>query len=301
MYMRGSAYTACMTYRMIAIDLDGTLLDRQGRLAPDNLAAIGEAQRAGVLIVPCTGRAWRESRMVTDLLPQAQQPGSPGVFVGGAAVSDLATGATLDISVIEPNLALELIDFLRDCPDAVLVFRDANVTGHDYLVTGRGTLTANTEWWFQATGATVYFQRKLSVDDLHHTLRVALVTAPDRIATLTEGLRASFAGRVIMHSFAAVQMPDPRESVHVLEIFAKGTDKWRGLSWIAEQRGFSREQIAVIGDEINDTAMLEGAGCGIAMGNAIEAIKGLAKHVTLDCDQCGVAHAIRRLLSGEWG
>lgn len=290
-----------MKYRMIAVDLDGTLLNRRGKLSADNIAAVSEAQRAGVLVVPCTGRAWRESKMVLTQLPQAQRAGSPGVFVGGAAVSDLLTGQTLDISAIEPHLALEVVEHLREGPEAVLVFRDSNLVGHDYLITGRGTLSGNTEWWFQVTGATVHFQRLVTADDLHHSMRVALVTTPDRVARLTDGLRERFGDRLIMHSFAAVQMPDPRESVHVLEMFARGTDKWRGLSWIAEQRGFAREQVAVIGDEINDLAMLEGAGCGIAMGNAIDRVKGLAKHVTLDCDHCGVAYAIRRLLSGEWG
>ena len=73
---------------------------------------------------------------------------------------------------------MELTNFLFDMPEAVLVFRDANLVGHDYLVTGKGSLTANTEWWFQATGANVHFQRDLTLDDLHHTLRVGIVAGP---------------------------------------------------------------------------------------------------------------------------
>ena len=91
------------------------------------------------------------------------------------------------------------------------------------------------------------------------------------------------------------------ESMHVLEIFGWGVDKWRGLRWLADQRGLDASQVAVIGDEVNDVAMLESAGCGIAMGNAIDAVKAVADRVTLDHHENGVGHAIQKLLSGEWG
>ncbi|MCE9591267.1 MAG: HAD hydrolase family protein [Planctomycetes bacterium] len=290
-----------MRYRMIGIDLDGTLLDRHGKATPRNLRAIAEAERVGVLVVPCTGRAWRESRMVLSAFPRVQGAENPGVFVGGAVVSDLDSGKSMDIAVIEPTLALELIGHLHDNDEAVLVFRDANLVGHDYMVTGRGTLSPNTEWWFQATGATVHFHRTPALGDLHHVMRVGLVTDTARMNRVTAGLRETFGDRVLLQSFAAVQMPDPRDTMHVLEVFARGVDKWRGLSWIAAQRGIETEQIAVIGDEVNDLAMVESAGLGIAMGNAIEAVKAASDHVTLTSDESGVGYAIEQLLSGRWG
>ncbi len=74
-----------------------------------------------------------------------------------------------------------------------------------------------------------------------------------------------------------------------------------GLTWIAAQAGIKSGEIAAIGDQINDVAMLSAAGCGIAMGNAIDAVKKVARHVTLDNNQSGVAHAIEQLMSGIWG
>jgi Cof subfamily protein (haloacid dehalogenase superfamily) len=285
-----------MHYRLIGIDLDGTLLNREGRASPENLAAIRAAQERGALVVPCTGRAWIESKKALADLDTLDL----GVFVGGAAVTRVATGATLDLAVIEPHLAMELVRYLWDLPEAVLVFRDFNLAGHDYLITGNGSLSANTEWWFQATRARVQFQRELTAEDLHHTLRVGIVATEPRMNEVTANLRRDFAGRIVMQSFQALQMPHPAESVHVLEVFGWGVDKWRGLRWIADQRRIEAARVAVIGDEINDVAMLEGAGCGIAMGNAIGAVKSVARHTTLDCNQSGVAHAIHRLLSGEW-
>lgn len=285
-----------MRYRMIGIDLDGTLLDRKGRISKANLDAINRARDAGVLVVPCTGRAWSESRAAIAELEGVEI----GVFVGGAAVSDIATGKSLDIAVIEPHLAKQLVDHLEPSPEAVLVFRDANLSGHDYLVTGKGSLSSNTRWWFEFTGAKVHFQRDVQADDLHHALRVGIVTGARRMKLVADDLREHFRERTVLQWFAAVNLPDPTDTICVLEVFARGVDKWRGLTWVAQQHGIRPEEIAAIGDEINDVAMLEGAALGVAMGNAIDAARAVADVVTADNNNSGVAQAIERMLSGEW-
>jgi len=285
-----------MQYRLIGIDLDGTLLNRKGRVSDRNRDALIAARDAGVVVVPCTGRSWAESRMVIEQLHGIPQ----GVFVGGAAISELASGKSLNIAVIDPQLMLDLVHFMYDLPEAVLVFRDANLCGHDYLVTGKGSLSAKTVWWFEFTGARVEFKRDITVEDARHAMRVGIVATGKRMREVSAGVQRTFGDRVRVLSFEAVQMPDPAESVHVLEVFASGVDKWRGLQWMADQHGLTAEHVAVIGDEINDVAMLQPAGCGIAMGNAIDELKAVAKYHTLDNESDGVAHAIEQLMTGKW-
>ena len=282
-----------MRYRMIGIDLDGTLLDKRGRVSEANRQAVRAAMEAGAAVIPCTGRGWREA---ADLLTPLEGL-ELGVFVTGASISEIATGRSVDLSVIEPHLAHDIVAYLRDGSEAVLVFREAELAGHDYLVTGRGTLNAQTEWWFQHTGATVHFQEDVTVDDLHHTLRVGVVTDAEHMPALQADLESRFGERVLMHHFSTIA---PAEQVHVLEIFGRGVDKWRGLSWIAEQRGIAAEEVVTIGDEINDLPMLAAAGCGVAMGNAIGPAKERAAHVTRRHDEDGVAYAIEQVLAGRW-
>ena len=289
-----------MQYGMLAIDLDGTLLDSHGRASRANLDAIGRAIDAGVRVVPCTGRAWCESRQVLRQFPDSPLA-STGVFVTGAAISDLATGQSLDLAVLEPHLALEVVEHLWELPEAVLVFRDGNQTGHDYLVTGAGRLTANTQWWFEQTGASVHVLDRVTLDDVHHTLRVGVVAVGTRMPATMKSVRAAFGPRVAVHHFEAVQKPDPQQTVHVMEVFAAGVDKWRGLTRIAHEHGIEAGCIAAIGDAINDTVMVREAGCGIAMANAVEDTTAAADHTTLSCDEDGVAHAIEQLLAGRWG
>src|SRR5688500_5562496 len=103
-----------MRYKLLGIDLDGTLLDRKGKVSADNVSALAAACEAGVLVAPCTGRAWREAKSTIAHVPGLDV----GVFVGGAAVSEIATGRSLDLAVIEPHLALELVRFLAPSPEA---------------------------------------------------------------------------------------------------------------------------------------------------------------------------------------
>jgi hypothetical protein len=285
-----------MHYRMLGIDLDGTLLDSQGQISDANYHALLHAQRAGIMVVPCTGRGWREARLALDGRVELEL----GVFVTGAAVMEIASGKSVDFSVLEPNLAAEIVALLQDEREAVLVYREANLAGHDYLVTGRGELTTNTRLWFELTESLVHFQQHVQPQDLHHTLRVGMVAPGSRIPHLRKKINDRFADRVLVQSFEAMTNPDG-EGQHVLEIFAAGVDKWRGLSWIAQQRDIPAAHVATIGDQINDVSMLTEAGCGIAMANAVPQAKACARYVTGPNDDDGVAYAIEQLLAGQWG
>jgi len=285
-----------MDYDLIGIDLDGTLLDGGGEVSRANRAAIARAHDAGVLIVPCTGRGWREAWPPLASVDEL----SWGVYVTGAMVAEIATGKSVDFAVFDPHLAHELVRFLQDEPEAVLVYREHNQAGHEYLVTGHGELTANTRWWFEITGALVHFQQDAGPAALRNAMRVGMVASGRRVPHLREAIRRAFSERVLVQSFVAINREHEGESVHVLEAFPAGVNKWRGLGWIARQHGIDPTRVAAIGDEVNDVAMLRSAGCGIAMANAVDAAKQAARHVTEANTEDGVARAIDRLLTGEW-
>ena len=286
-----------MRYRLIAIDLDGTLLNPDGEIGPANRAALHAAREAGAIVVPCTGRSWREGVMALDGVPGLEL----GVFVTGATVAEVATGRSIDFACFEPHVAHELVEALADAPEAVLVFREHARAGHEYLVTGSGALPANTRWWFELTGAVVHHQPEVTPDDLHDCLRVGMVTDGVRVHPLREALRERCGDRALIHSFCGIHSPDDEaESVHILEAFPLGVDKWRGVRFVADHHRIAPHEIACIGDEINDLSMLEAAGLGVAMDNAIEAAKAKADRVTRSNAEDGVAHAIQQMLAGAW-
>lgn len=131
---------------------------------------------------------------------------------------------------------------------------------------------------------------------------------------------ASSGGTPEYQSHAGDAHPDPRsdprahaekgeagikdDRIHLLEVFDPQVNKWTAVHRLALEQGIPRKRIACIGDEVNDLAMIEGAvacgGLGIAMGNAIDAVKAAANAQTESFREDGLARAIERMLRGEW-
>lgn len=285
-----------MKYRLIAIDLDGTLLCPQGRVSEENRVALHAAHDAGAIVLPCTGRGWRESASVLPSVPDAEL----GVFNTGALVHGLIDGRTVDRAVFDPQTIHDLIELMRPMPEAVLVFTDPAATGLEYVLTGDGDATDNSLWWFRHNGLRFEQQREPTPQVLSHTVRVGVVAQTGRAMAIEKEIVEQFTGRVEVHGFEAVQMPDSAESMHIVEVFPKGVSKWRGIEYVAARHDIRPEQVAVIGDQINDLPMFARAGCAVAMGNAIDRIKDAAHYHTLPNDRHGVAHAITQMLDGAW-
>jgi Cof subfamily protein (haloacid dehalogenase superfamily) len=83
---------------------------------------------------------------------------------------------------------------------------------------------------------------------------------------------------------------------HILEIVSSDSGKWAALEELAAERGIGAEEILAIGDDENDALMIERAGIGVAMGNAVQSVKDVANHTTQTSDEDGVAHAIERFI-----
>lgn len=285
-----------MRYRLIAIDLDGTLLCPEGEVSEENRTALHQAHEAGAMIIPCTGRGWRESLRVLPSVPDVEV----GIFNTGAIVCGLRDGQTHNRAVFDVSTAEQVIDLLSEGDEAVLVYLDPHATGLEYIVTGKGEPTENTRWWFENNGLRWQRQRHMDPGLLEHAIRVGAMAYRDRADAIGERVGEVLPGRTEYHAFEAVQEPGDTEPLFILECFAQGVSKWRGIEWVARQHGIDATEIAVIGDQINDVPMFEQAGCAVAMGNAIPLIKESAHYHTLNNDEHGVAHAIEKMLDGAW-
>src|SRR5690606_25612704 len=91
----------------------------------------------------------------------------------------------------------------------------------------------------------------------------------------------------------------PNYGLHVIECFAPPVNKWYGISQVAARLQIEPEQIVAIGDDVNDFEMIREAGLGVAMGNAIERIKAVARWQAPAQDDGGVAATIDAILSGQ--
>lgn len=309
-------------YDLLAIDLDGTLLCTQGRISTANAAAIQRAMLAGLKVSICTGRGYNECKHF------AAQAGmtDPLVVAGGAIVSDAATGRTLKRFSMNLDLVHRLVACMNDHGHAALVLKDpASLTdsglspGHDYLIVspqGEAAIDPISRWWFHTHDIRYHVVPSLDHDEHPElTVRVGVCGTRRQTRAAAETLRETFADDVTFHHFHAVipaqaaaaaaertgrHADTDADQILILEAFDKSVSKWNAITWLAGELDVDPGRVAAIGNDINDIAMLQHAACGVAMGNAIPEARAVADRHTLENDADGVAHAIDRILDGEW-
>ena len=183
---------AAATYKMIAIDLDGTLLSPQGKVTERTKAAIHQCLSAGMLVCFATGRNWTESRTVLDTVAHYDH----AVFAGGAMVIDTKQEVTLHRMMVDPQLAREVCAVLEMAGHAVLALQDTGVAGVDYLVSDEVPVNAETMHWMSVTSASVHHVSKLSEFSHENTLRLGIVAEPAEVAMIEMELQRRFGERI---------------------------------------------------------------------------------------------------------
>lgn len=275
-------------YKMIAIDLDGTLLSPDGTVTPRAKAAVQSCFAGGMLVCFATGRNWTESRLVLE----AVEHYATAVFAGGAMVIDTGQRVTLHKAKVDPQLARDVCRVLEDAGHAVLALQDTEPAGVDYLVSADAPLNPETEHWMKVTRATVRRQSRLGEYAHEHTVRIGIVDHPERVARVKAELQEKFAERVFIQNLFV-----PTANVDVLEVFDPSVNKWEGILHVARRHGIEPEQIIAIGDDWNDLSMIENAGLGVAMGNARDQIKAVAGRVIGTNREEGLAVFLEELVS----
>jgi Cof subfamily protein (haloacid dehalogenase superfamily) len=276
------------SYRMIAIDLDGTLLSPGGHVTPRAKAAVHSALAAGLLVCFATGRNWTESQMVLD----AVEHYASAVFAGGAMVIDTHHRVTLHRTMMEPTLAAEVCGFLESSGHAVLALQDAGTAGMDYLVSGDLPLNEPTALWMKLTNAVVHRVPLLGSYQHEHTIRVGIVASGEQLSSVREQMIARFGDRIVSQNLAV-----PAAGVEVLEVFDPAVNKWEGIMHVARRHQIEPEQIIAIGDDVNDVPMIRNAGLGVAMGNAKQEVKSVAKRVIGSNREEGLAVFLEELIA----
>ena len=311
-------------YDIIAIDLDGTLLDRDGRVSNANIEALHDARNAGLETVICTGRGLTECTEPLDVIDQR----SPVVVAGGSIISCRETNRTLHRFCMCQDVVAQAVERLTGHGHAVMILKDPTQTGYEYLVVANeeSDLHPVSDWWFKRMGVRVRHATHIDQDEHPScTVRLGVCGDDEDMGELLALIESEFQSLTAMHHFPAVvsmldnePVPAPPADdgpigsngtpngsaeprrVHILELFHKDADKWTSLQWLADRRKIPTSRIATIGDEINDVQMIREAGLGIAMENAVDAVKDAADVQTGSNADHGVAHAIEQILSGRW-
>ena len=280
-------------YRLLAIDIDGTLLDSQSQLRPRVRAALRRAIERGVRVLLCTGRRYRSA------LPVAREAGLdlPLVCHSGALVKDTSTHTTLrSTSLTRPELSA-LLDALDAVGFTPLVYTDTFEQGRDFVVPAGAPLTVYHEDYL-TKNAGLHTTVPSVRDDLGaEVVQVCTFAEIDKLRAFQAELPKRLDTRITCHLLSS-----PHYLGHFLEFQSAAASKWVAVEALARSRDIPPEAIVAIGDDENDISMLRAAGLGVAMGNAAYAVKSAADVVTASNDDEGVARVVEKILAaGQTG
>ena len=270
-----------MEYRLLALDMDGTVLNSEKKITPRTAAAMREAMAQGKEVLFATGRCPTEVRGDLKAFPEMKYV----LCLSGALVLDLCRGETLaDVTI--PRPLVEKILSVADELDAMVTL----YAGDDVFVEFKRK--GNMDYYGCQCFAKLYDDCACWVENIRDVLNGygdCVHKANIFCHSAEEWKKADEALRGLPLNYAS-GIPNN------YEISPQNVDKGVGLRKLCAETGISLQQTIAVGDEGNDVAMIKAAGLGVAMGNAPESIKEQADWVTADCDHDGVAVVIETYL-----
>ena len=272
--------------RLLAVDIDGTLLNSQFRISQKDIDALRHAHACGVEVILVTGR--RHAFAV----PTAAQLGFDlWLISSNGAVTRSSRGESFHRDLLPVGTCQELCSAMRDFRGNMVVTFDKESKGA--LVLERmDELTQSIQRWLE---------KNMDCIDFVVPLEKALVTDPVQamfcgsIARMAEAL-AQLENSKLAKRVTIVRTEYPLRDLTIVDVLNRGCSKGHAVERWATHRGIGREQVMAIGDNYNDVEMLAFAGYPFIMGNACEELKARGWPVTSTSDDCGVAAAIEQVL-----
>jgi Cof subfamily protein (haloacid dehalogenase superfamily) len=264
-------------HRLVASDIDGTLINDDGTLTPRTVRAIDRLHARGVPVVLVTGRPVRWLRQLYD---QMDEP-VPAICANGAIVYDPDTDQVLVANPLSIDLLLEVTKKLRDeIPGIALAVE---------VEDGR-------KFFYEQAWPLRWETTQDTVRVLASPEEITSAPAVKLLARLSDSTPEAFY-ELVSRTLGPVVETTHSSSSALVEISAAGVTKAAGLAWLCERDGYTAEDVVAFGDMPNDLPMLSWAGRSVAMGNAHPSVLAVADEVTLSNDEDGVAVWLEKAFS----
>ena len=270
--------------KLVAADMDGTLLDKERKITQYTQNTIRKAVKAGVEFIPATGRA------VNALPPElkAMKEVRYGIFSNGATVYDLWENKVIYRHHFEIKRVLELIQFLRQFDLMISV----SMNGQSY---GERKAMENIDYYEldENTREIIVGSRKV-IENLEEHLK----DRNDTVEKMTLVFRSMEERKNVWMALSQIEDVQFSSSLPKnIEISPKGCNKGDGLLHLLEALGVKKEETMACGDADNDKEMLEISGKAVVMENGLESMKAIADYITVSNQEDGVAKAMEKFIS----
>ncbi len=272
--------------RLLAIDIDGTLLNPEFHISAADLAALRRVHEEGIEVILVTGRRHNFA------LPIAQELGFDlWLLSSNGAITRSLSGETFHRDMLPLLTCKKLISAMAEFRNHAVVTFDVETKGALVLEHMRDLTTSIQRW----------LEKNLQYIEFVVPIEKALTSDPIQVmfcgpTTRMKGALQCLDSCGMSDEITVLRTEYPARDLSIVDILNRGCSKGHALERWANYRGIPREQIMAIGDNYNDVEMLAFAGLPFIMGNASEELRQRGWQVTLPNDQCGVAAAIEQVL-----
>ena len=286
-------------YKLVAVDLDGTMLDSYGQVTENTKAVIQKTIEKGTDIIIASGRP------IDSIKTIAKEIGSNKYFIAGngALIYDIQKNEVLYEKYMKKEKVLEIIKICEENSIAYNVYTDKTILAtslkYNVLYYHKENLKKQEE---KRTHINIvenmyeYIQKmkeekflKITICDDSKTVFQSIIRKLEKIKDI-EILDVSHMSRKVIEQ-GTEEIPI---EYYYTEISSKDVDKWCAIEFLIEKLNIEKEDVIAIGDNVNDKKMIEEAGLGIAMGQSMPQLKEIADYVTSSNTEEGVAKAIEK-------
>jgi len=275
-------------YRLLAIDIDGTLVNSHNELTDATCTALCRAMAAGIRVVLATGRRYSHTLHLVEPLGLDV----PLVTASGALVKDPVGHRTLYRARFEPEVlrcALRALDELGFCPIACA---DTFHQGFDFYTCSREAESEELAEYFRLNPTAGRVNARLLDAPPADIFCLFTLGTQEQMLRLEVELNGRLPGKLHTHVLRS-----PLYVGYMCEMAPAGVTKWSAIRRLARQWRITDAEICAVGDDVNDIPMIQAAGLGVAMGNALPSVKAAAARIAPTHDNNGLVEVVEWLLA----
>lgn len=264
--------------KLIAVDIDGTLLTDDKKISDKNKEVLKKIREAGHKLVIASGRDYSGTTFLAEELDFQKYGGFLSNFNGGR-ITDFKSRKIIANHTLSLDFMREFLDFIRDLDIDIMIYYDGKICTNSMAT-----------YWLKETADQTNQEivlRENLIDDIDFE--------PNNILLSQNPNRIEEPSRIIYEKYKDITH-QVRSTPWYYEIMPKGVSKGKSLYEIADIYSIPYENIIAFGNEMNDKSMIEMAGVGVAMGNAVEGIKEISDFITLTNEEDGIAYHLEKFV-----